>query len=138
MRIDGLEETERDPHVHREDVKVAAEGAVEERASDRAGSEDQHLSGVGILCSKTEGRRVLVVDLVDVLVENTGVESLVGCEIPNLSGHFQTQEGNRVRTNKVEEILEDEEQEDLRNHRLYRWERNLVCAHTESFCGRME
>ena len=79
MGIDGLEKTERDPDVHSEDVEVTAEGAVEERAGDRAGSEDQDLSRVSVLCSKTEGRRVLVVDLVDVLVERAPMKCLVSC-----------------------------------------------------------
>ena len=79
VRIDGLEETKRDPDVHRENVEVAAEGAVEERAGDRTGTEDKDLCRVSVLRSETEGRRVLVVDLVDVLVEGAPVKCLVGC-----------------------------------------------------------
>ena len=79
VRIDGLEETERDPDVHRENVEVAGEVAEEERAADGAGAEDEDLERVGVLGCETEGRRVLVVDLVDVLVEGAPVKCLVGC-----------------------------------------------------------
>ena len=41
-----------------------------------------------VLGGKPEGRRVLVVDLVDVLVEDTGVESLVGWGIPKTSATY--------------------------------------------------
>ena len=79
MSIDGLEESEGDPDVHREDMKVATECTVQERAGDRARAENHDLSRVSVLRSKTERCRVLVVDLVNVLVKRAPVESLVGC-----------------------------------------------------------
>ena len=78
VRVDGLEETEDDPNVDGDDVQVAAEGAVEDGACNRAGTENHDLSGVRVLGGETEGRGVLVVDLVDVLVQDTRVERLVG------------------------------------------------------------
>ena len=79
VRIDGLEETEGDPDVHGEDVQVTAECAVEEGTRECASSEDEDLSGMRVLSSKTEGGGVLVVNLVDVLVQRTPVQSLVSC-----------------------------------------------------------
>ena len=79
MRVDGLEETKGDPNIHGKDVEVPREVAIEERSQNCACSQNHNLSGVGILCSETERCRVLVVDLVNVLVQDTGVEHLVGC-----------------------------------------------------------
>jgi len=79
MRVDGLEKTKGDPNIHGKDVEVPREVAIEKRTQNCARSQNQNLSGVGILCSKTEGCRVLVVDLVNVLVQDTRVEDLVGC-----------------------------------------------------------
>lgn len=78
MCIDRLEETERDPDVHGENVEVPTEGAVEEWTRDRASTKDHNLSGVRIFRSKAERGRVLVVNLVDVLVERAPVQCLVG------------------------------------------------------------
>ena len=78
MRINSLEETESNPDVNGEDVQVAAEHAVEDGAEDSARAENEYLCGVRVLCRETEGRRVLVVNLVDVLVQDTGVKRLVG------------------------------------------------------------
>ncbi len=78
MCVDGLEETESDPDVDRENVEVTAEHSVEDRAEDGTSAQDKHLSGMRVLSSKTKGRRVLMVDLVYVLVERSPVKSLVG------------------------------------------------------------
>ena len=82
MCVDGLEQTERDPDVDGEDVQVMSEAAVENGTEDCASTEDEDLCRVSILGGKTEGRGVLVVNLVDVLVQGTPVERLVrfrGC-----------------------------------------------------------
>jgi hypothetical protein len=78
--VDGLEQPQNNPDVHGKNVQVLGEVAVEEGAADGTGTEDEHFRRVGIFSSKAERRRVLVVDLVDVLVQDTGVESLVSCE----------------------------------------------------------
>ena len=79
MRVDGLEEAEGDPEVDGDDVEVPAEGAVDEGAADRRRAENHDLGGVRVLGGEAERRRVLVVDLVDVLVERAPVEGLVRC-----------------------------------------------------------
>ena len=80
VRIDGLEETEGDPDVDRDDVEVVAERAVEDGAADRTSAEDHDLRGVRVLSREPERCRVLVVDLVDVLVERAPVKSTVSCD----------------------------------------------------------
>lgn len=79
VRIDGLEEAERDPHVHSEDVKVLGEVAVQQGPEDGACAEDGNFGGMRVFCSESEGGRVFVVNLVNVLVQNTSVQGLVGC-----------------------------------------------------------
>ena len=79
MGVDGLEETEGDPDVDGEDVEVLHEEAVEEGPGNRASTEDEDLSGMGVLRSETEGGGVLVVNLVDGLVQHRSMESLVRC-----------------------------------------------------------
>ncbi len=118
MGVDGLEEAEGDPDVDGEDVEVLGDVAVEEGTADGARAEDEDLERVGVLCCETEGGGVLVVDLVDVLVERTEMEGLVG-EV-------------------VEEVLEDEEEEDLCGHFFQRREGDLPCRETEEFCKRVE
>lgn len=77
MSINGLEKSQRDPDVDGQDVEVLSKVAVKKRSRDRAGSKDGNFSGVGVLRSKAKRSRILVVNLVDVLVQETGVESLV-------------------------------------------------------------
>jgi hypothetical protein len=77
VRIDRLEETEGNPDVDSEDVEVLCEPAVQERSADRARSENQDFSRMSVLGGETKRRAVLVMDLVDVLVERTVVQSLV-------------------------------------------------------------
>lgn len=62
-------------------MQVLREVAVQQRAQNRARAEDEHLRGVRVLRRESEGRRVLVVDLVYVLVQDAGVQRLVGCSI---------------------------------------------------------
>ena len=77
VSIDGLEETKDDPDVHSEDVEVASAKDVENRTSDRPSTEDEDFSWMGVLSSKAEGSRVLVMNFVDVLVHGTPVEELM-------------------------------------------------------------
>jgi hypothetical protein len=76
--VDGLEETQGDPDVDSENVEVLGKVAVKQGSSDRARAKDEDFSGVSVLGGKTERRRILVVDFVDVLVESTSVKGLVG------------------------------------------------------------
>ena len=77
MRIDGLEQAERDPDVHGKDVQVAGEEAVEEGSTDGTHSQNEDFERVSVLCRETEGRRVFMVDFVNVLVQRAVVQRLV-------------------------------------------------------------
>ena len=81
MRVDGLKEPERDPDVHRDNVEVAPrEVAQTQRTTKRAYGKNQGLGWMGVFSSKAEGCGVFVVQLVDVTVERTIVQCLMGCE----------------------------------------------------------
>ena len=138
--IDSLEQPEDDPDVDGDNVEVLSEVAVDERAEDGASSKDENLSGVSVLSGQTEGRRVLVVDFVNVLVQDTSVQGLVGLKKEKVSSVpelFQYEEGRKL-TDKVEEVFEAEEQEDLREHDCPMGERDVVCLHAKSLSSRVE
>ncbi len=78
VRIDSLEQAEGDPYVHGDDVEVLCKVAVDEWADEGARSKDEHLGGMRVFCGEPEGRGVLVVDFVNVLVERADVERAVG------------------------------------------------------------
>ena len=118
MRIDGLEQAERDPDVHGEDVQVAGEEAVEEGSADGTHSQNEDFERVSVLCRETEGCRILVVNFVDVLVQRAVVQRLVGEVVPC--------------------VLEDEEESNLAEHGLQVGERNLVGCEPEVFSDRVE
>jgi len=109
--VDSLEKTERDPDVDGEDVEVAAEPAVQKRSGEGSSAENEDLCRVCVLGSKTEGSRVLVVNLVDMFVEGTPMKSLV--------------------SKVVEHILKDKEESDLGEEGSPRGERNLPGGHAE-------
>lgn len=79
MCVDGLEETKDDPDVDGEDVQVLGKVAPEQRTADGSSAEDEHFSRVSVLGSEAKRRRVLVVQLMNVLVEQRCMQSLVGC-----------------------------------------------------------
>ncbi len=66
-------------------MEVATEEGIDDRAENSTKTEYENLSGVGILSGKTEGSRVLVVNLMDVLVEGTPMKSLVGYDVLSAS-----------------------------------------------------
>ena len=96
--VDGLEKPQGDPDVHSDDVEVLRKEAIHERAEEGTGTKDEHFSRVSILCCEAERRRVLVVNFVNVLVQETRVEG-------------------SVRT-PMEEVFKEEEKEDLGRHGL--------------------
>ena len=118
VRIDGLEHTESNPAVHGEDVKILCDGTPDDRATDSTETENHDFDGRGILSSKTERSRILVVNLVNVLVEErAGVHQTVGPVVPG--------------------ILHNEEDRDLVGHLVQRRERD-VGFETEVLAHRVE
>ena len=98
MRVDGLEETEHDPHVHGQNVKVFRDSTPEDRRADSTETENHDFDRRSILRGQTKGSRVLVVNLVDVFVQRTPMQSAMGPVMPgifhdeenrDLVGHFQ-------------------------------------------------
>jgi len=77
VSIDSLEEPQHDPDVDSDNVQVRGEEAVGKRAKNRTSAEDKDFSGVSVFSRQAEWCGVLVVNLVNVLVQYTGVESLM-------------------------------------------------------------
>ena len=75
--INGLEQTQDNPNVHGEDVKVSGESAPEDGATDGTKAQEHHFNRRRVLGSQTERSGVLMVNLVDSLVERTPVKSAV-------------------------------------------------------------
>lgn len=82
VRIDGLEKTKDDPDVHSEDVEVTTDGSPHNGYANRAETKDHNFDGRGVLGGHTEGCRVLVVNLVNMLVEWTPVKSAMRPVMP--------------------------------------------------------
>lgn len=118
MSIDGLEKSEDDPDVDRDDVKVRSDEAVEEGTADGAHTEDEDFEGVSVFGGESEGCRVLVVHLVDVLVERTVVECSVSEVMPG--------------------VFEDEEEGDLGDDDGPGWEGDGMRSQAKVFSHRME
>jgi hypothetical protein len=118
VRIDGLKHAESNPAVHGEDVKILGDGTPDDRATDSTETKNHDLDGRGILSSKTERSRVLVVNLVDVLIEEGAcVHQTVGPVVPS--------------------ILHNEEDRYLVGHLVQRRERD-VGFETEVLAHRVE
>ena len=68
VRVDRLAETKSHPYVDSENVQRMREVAVKQWSANGAHAEDKDFNRMRIFCRQTEGRTVLVVNLVDVLV----------------------------------------------------------------------
>lgn len=87
MRVDGLEEAKDDPDVHREDVKIARDCTPQDGNADGTDAQDHDFDRRSVFRGQAEGRRVLVVDLVDVLVERTPMQRPVRPVVPSVFEH---------------------------------------------------
>lgn len=112
VRVDGLEQTQDNPDVHGENVQVTGEGAPDDWAADGSETEDHDLDRGGIFGSQTEGRRILVVNLVNSLVERTPMQGTVGEVVPGIFHHKKDRDlvshspegGERNRSRETEEL----------------------------------
>ena len=77
MGIDRLEKTESGSYVDGDGVQVLFKPAPEQRSDNCPGTEDHDLERMGIFRSQTERRRVYVVELVNVPLEDGRVEELM-------------------------------------------------------------
>jgi hypothetical protein len=66
--IDGLEEAENYPHVHRQDVEISGIPAVQQWSRQCPGSQNKGLYGVSILSRETEWCGVLMMQFVDMFI----------------------------------------------------------------------
>ena len=110
--VDGLEQTDDNPGVHGQNVKVLCDGAEDNGNSDSAKAQNHDFDGRRVFSRETKGGGVLVVDLVDVLVEEGAcVHGAVSPVVPrvfqdeedcDLIGHLvQAREGDGGREAKV-------------------------------------
>ena len=100
MGIDGLEKSEGDPDVDGDYVQVLPDPAVEQWSENCPCSEDHDLERMCVLGSETEGRRILVVELVNMFVKQGCVEELMSYE--NSEGVLEERAGEQ-RTAKNEQ-----------------------------------
>lgn len=98
VSIDGLEETGNDPKVHCENVQVVSDHDPANWHHNSSSSKYHDFDWRGILSGEAEGRRVLVVNLVDALIQRTPMHRAVSPVMPcilqneedgNLDGHFR-------------------------------------------------
>lgn len=117
VRVDSLEQTENDPHIHGEQVQVTSNRHPQDGTADSTNSQQHNLDRRSILGSKTEGRRVSVMQLVDVLVERAVVQRAVEPVVPS--------------------IFHDEESSDLVSH-LEQGREGHAVVHAEKDGDRVE
>lgn len=86
MRINGLVKAQEDPNIDGDDMEVLRQEAVKKWAPYCAHSKDKDLERMRVFCSKTKWCTVLVVELVDVAVQRSIVQSLVSCNPDLLDG----------------------------------------------------
>lgn len=115
--IDSLEEAEHDPQVHGQNMQITRNSTPQNGRADRSETKNHDLNGRSVLSGKSEGSRVLVVDLVDVLVEKAVVHGAVHPVMPG--------------------ILENEENSDLKGHLVDAREGNC-CAETKELAHGVE
>lgn len=117
MSVDCLPKTKSDPNVDGEDVKVIPEYSVQEWSRDRSLREDQNFKRMGIfgglydikrrtqemkkmrVTHDTNRSRELVVELVNVLVQRTIVQSPVS---PVMESVFKDEEKGDLRSHKTD------------------------------------
>lgn len=82
--INGLEQTQDNPNVHGEDVKVSGESTPEDGATDGTKAQEHHFNRRRVFGSQTERSGVLVMNLMDSLVEGAPVKSAVQEVVPSI------------------------------------------------------
>ena len=117
MCVNSLEQSEHDPRIHGEDMKVASDRTIQKRRAYCTGAEQHDFDWRSILCGHAKWCRILVMDLVDILVHWTPVQETV---VPVMPG-----------------IFKDEEDQYLADHLPYRWER-YGRREAAEVCHRME
>ncbi len=111
VRIDGLKQPQHDPDVHGQDVQFARDDAPEDGHADGADAQQHDLDGRRIFCCQSEGGRILVMQLVDVLVQWSPMQRPMEPVVPgiledeedgNLVGHGEERGKGNVRGETTE------------------------------------
>lgn len=95
VSIDSLEETGSDPEVHGKDVEVASDETENNGDNNCSGAENHGFDGRSVFGGESKRRRVLVVNLMDVLVEETEVKETMHPVMPCI---FQDEEDGDLDT----------------------------------------
>lgn len=95
MRVDGLAHTENNPDVHGQDVKITGDACPDDGRTNGAKSEHHDFDWRSVFGCQSKGRRVLVMDLVDVLVQRTPVHRTMHPVMPCVLNDEEN--GNLVR-----------------------------------------
>lgn len=66
--VNSLEKTKCNPYVNTDDMQIAREKAIYQGTKDGSSTKNEDLSRMSVLCSQAKGRRIFVVDFVDMLV----------------------------------------------------------------------
>jgi len=82
MGINGLEQTEDNPEVDSQDVQVLRDTTPKNGRSNSSKTKTHNFDGRRIFGGKAEGRRVLVVNLVHILVQRAPMEGAVKPVVP--------------------------------------------------------
>jgi len=82
VSINSLEETGCDPKIHGQDVEVTGDKAKNDGDDDCSSTKNHGFDRRGVLGSKSERSRVLMMDLMDVLVEEAEVKETVHPVMP--------------------------------------------------------
>lgn len=106
VSVDSLPQTQDDPEVHGDEVKLTGNSKDDNGRSDNAHAEKHGLNRRSVLGCETERSGIRVVQLVDVLVERSVVQAAMEPVVPG--------------------ILEDEANGNLKSHLPQRRERNAV------------
>jgi hypothetical protein len=82
VRIDSLKQPQHDPRIHGQNMQIVGDCTPDDGTDDGAKAQEQHLNRASVFGRQPEGRRVLMVDLVDHLVELGCVQRPVRPVVP--------------------------------------------------------
>ena len=117
MRINGLEQPQHNPDVHRQDMQIFCDRREDDRYANRPECQNHDFNGTRVLGGQSKWRRVLMMQLVNLFVECWCVQCTVKPIMPT--------------------ILQHEEDGNLPGHLPDGWERH-ACAQTAELCHWVE
>jgi hypothetical protein len=94
MRINSLEQATNDPQIHRQDVQILSDSAVDDRAANSSETQDHDFDRRRVFSGEAKGCRILMVNFMDVFVKRTPVHGAVRPVVPCILEHEEN--GNLV------------------------------------------